>query len=370
MNKERGGEPLEPRELNLLVDEMGTTSKTTLADWLAAEPFHLSLSSSFFGMPCHAGFLQALLDAGLEPASVAGSSAGALVGTLWAAGLSVETMKAALEAAFAESADVLRVAVPWRRDGLPPEFGGVFSSAATQRVVQSILDAHPRAATRLEHCRVPAAVSVFDVGRLKTVVVREGPISDALSATMCVPGMFAPSVLADGRVALDGGVGDLSGLRALDHDASSLLLTESRIGVANVDRLILEIEIKDCKQNNVDIKDLVAAEERKLGDSIVGFRRALPGFDEKIAAAQARQTPSKPASTETRRASDRPSDYDQLVSMIRSIPGLVAEATRAKEDLLQRKGEGGLSDADQDLVDTIDAIVQGWVAKGAEGAAL
>ena len=202
--------------------EMATTSKTTLADWLAAEPFHLSLSSSFFGMPCHAGFLQALLDAGLEPASVAGSSAGALVGTLWAAGLSVETMKSALEAAFAESADVLRVAVPWRRDGLPPEFGGVFSSAATKRVVQSILEAHPRAATHLEHCRVPAAVSVFDVGRLKTVVVREGPISDALSATMCVPGMFAPSVLADGRVALDGGVGDLSGLRALDHDARTL----------------------------------------------------------------------------------------------------------------------------------------------------
>ena len=114
---------------------------------------------------------------GLEPASVAGSSARALVGkALWAAGLSVETMKAALEAAFAESADVLRVAVPWRRDGLPPEFGGVFSSAATKRVVQSIRTRARRAATRLEHCRVPAAVSVFDVGRLKTVVVREGPM--------------------------------------------------------------------------------------------------------------------------------------------------------------------------------------------------
>ena len=78
--------------------------------------------------------------------------------------------------------------------------------------------------------------------------------------------------------------------RALDHDASSLLLTESRIGVANVDRSIFEIELMDCKQNNVDIKDLVAAEERKLGVSIVGFRRALPAFDEKIAAANKEKT--------------------------------------------------------------------------------
>ena len=50
---------------------------------------------------------------GLGPLGAAGRHA---VG----GGLSVETMKAALEAAFAESADVLRVALPWRRDGLPP----------------------------------------------------------------------------------------------------------------------------------------------------------------------------------------------------------------------------------------------------------
>ena len=59
----------------------------TLRDWLAAGPYTLALSSSFFGFYSHAGSLAALEEVGLTPAAITGSSAGALAGAAWAAGL-------------------------------------------------------------------------------------------------------------------------------------------------------------------------------------------------------------------------------------------------------------------------------------------
>ena len=54
-------------------------SPPTLADWLALEPFGLTLSSGFFGFFAHAGVVQALAERKLQPASLSGSSAGALI---------------------------------------------------------------------------------------------------------------------------------------------------------------------------------------------------------------------------------------------------------------------------------------------------
>ena len=59
----------------------------TLRDWLRARPFTLVMSSGFFGFFAHAGMVSVLEEEGLFPSRVAGSSAGALVGGLWAAGV-------------------------------------------------------------------------------------------------------------------------------------------------------------------------------------------------------------------------------------------------------------------------------------------
>ncbi len=59
-----------------------------LGDWLAREPYTLGMSSGFFSFFAHCGLLSALEQADLLPQAVTGSSAGALTGGLWAAGLS------------------------------------------------------------------------------------------------------------------------------------------------------------------------------------------------------------------------------------------------------------------------------------------
>ena len=65
----------------------------TLRAWLQAEPFTLAMSSGFFGFYVHAGALTALVDAGLNPVAVTGSSAGALVTGLYAGGVSLDAMR-------------------------------------------------------------------------------------------------------------------------------------------------------------------------------------------------------------------------------------------------------------------------------------
>ncbi|HET9038276.1 MAG TPA: patatin-like phospholipase family protein, partial [Myxococcaceae bacterium] len=59
----------------------------TLREWLREGPFTLVMSSGFFGFFAHAGVVSVLEEEGLRPARITGSSAGALVGALWGAGV-------------------------------------------------------------------------------------------------------------------------------------------------------------------------------------------------------------------------------------------------------------------------------------------
>eukprot|EP00793_Prasinoderma_coloniale_P006218 PRCOL_00004694-RA len=164
----------------------------TLRDWLAAGPYTLALSSSFFGFYSHAGSLAALEEVGLTPAAITGSSAGALAGAAWAAGLDArDGMRDFMLRTRRE--DAMRPF--WRRPcaGLMKLNVGPLESALP------VLE--------LERTRVPCRVSVFDVLSLRTRVVTSGAIAPAVAASCAVPLLFAPTVL-DGRPCFDGGLGD------------------------------------------------------------------------------------------------------------------------------------------------------------------
>jgi len=166
----------------------------TLGDWLAAKPFGLAMSSGFFSFYAHTGMLGALLDRGLAPAHVAGSSAGAMVGGLWAAGV-----EPAATGAFLNR---LR-----RDDFWDPSVGlGVLRGRKFDALLRSIL---PH--TSIENCRVPVRISVFDILKRRTTVLTRGDLSDAIRASCCVPGMFHP-VWIEGRPYWDGGILDRPGI--------------------------------------------------------------------------------------------------------------------------------------------------------------
>lgn len=166
----------------------------TLGDWLAREPFGLAMSSGFFSFYAHTGMLQALTARGLAPAHVAGSSAGAMVSSAWAAGVPLEELAAFL---FAMKRD----------DFWDPSLGaGLLAGKKFDALLRTMLPV-----VRIEACRVPVRISAFDILARKTVVLDRGDLPTAIRASCAVPAMFQP-VWIDRRPHWDGGILDRPGI--------------------------------------------------------------------------------------------------------------------------------------------------------------
>jgi NTE family protein len=172
---------------------------STLREWLSARPFTLAMSSGFFGFFAHAGVMSVLEEEQLLPARVAGSSAGALVGGLWAAGVSPRTICTQL--------------VELRREhfwDVRPGFGLLRGELFRERL-ESLL--HGRT---FEECRVPLAISAFDLGARRTAVLSSGAVAPALHASCALPLMFQPVRIGQ-RFYLDGGILDRPGLHGVEY---------------------------------------------------------------------------------------------------------------------------------------------------------
>ena len=175
------------------------TSGLTLGEWLARAPFGLAMSSGFFAFYAHTGMLGALLERGLVPASVAGSSAGAMVGGAWGAGTTVDELAATLLGLE-------------RADFWDPRLGaGLLAGRKFDALLRRLLPVH-----RIEACRVPVAISVFDILARRTEVLTRGDLALAIRASCAVPAMFHPVWIAADRQRArpywDGGILDRPGL--------------------------------------------------------------------------------------------------------------------------------------------------------------
>src|SRR5262249_52862969 len=163
-------------------------------EWLEAEPFTLAMSSGFFGFFAHAGVLRVLESEQLLPARASGSSAGALVTGAFAAGISSDALSAELESLTREQF--------W-----DPAFGpGLLAGRRFGGLLEALLPVRT-----FGECRIPAAISVFDVVARDTRVVEDGPLIPAIQASCTVPLMFHP-VRHQGQLWVDGGVLDRPGL--------------------------------------------------------------------------------------------------------------------------------------------------------------
>ena len=186
-------------------DRGPTHEVRTVGEWLAREPFALALSAGFFGFFAHAGFVSALESHGLAPDFVTGSSAGALVGGVWASG----TPAARIE-------EELR---PLRREHFWDPgvgFGLLRGELFRERVAEML------AAPSFERARVRAALSAFDVRARRTVVLDRGDLASAICASCAFPGLLQP-VRVGGRAMLDGGIADRPGHAGLAPSARRVL---------------------------------------------------------------------------------------------------------------------------------------------------
>lgn len=168
-----------------------------LRDWLAEAPFALALSSGFFGFFAHAGVVSVLEEEGLVPARICGSSAGALVGGLWGAGLPAARLR--------------RELLSLRREHFwdPAPGLGLLRGALFRARLAALLPVGT-----FEECPRPVAVSAFDVLGRRTAVIDRGPLAPAIHASCAAPILFHP-VRIGSRLYADGGIRDRHGLAAL-----------------------------------------------------------------------------------------------------------------------------------------------------------
>jgi NTE family protein len=176
----------------------------TLRAWLAQGPFTLGLSSGFFGFFAHAGVVGVLEEEGLLPARVCGSSAGALVGGLLAAGVPARSIREELLA--------LRRAHFW--DPWPGP--GLLRGRRFRARLEALLPVRA-----IEDCPRPLGLSAHDLLARRTAVLREGPLAAGIHASCALPFLFQP-VWIRGRPYADGGISDRPGLAAF-RDAPRLL---------------------------------------------------------------------------------------------------------------------------------------------------
>ncbi len=169
------------------------------------------------------GMLRALLEAGVTPDLVLGTSVGALNGAFLAADPTVET--------------TVRLAELWRQLSA---VGGVFSGSLVERVgtaVRSRTHLHRRGPLRqlladhlpvqdIEDLVVPFQCVAASIERAAEHWFTSGSLSDAVMASAAVPGLLAP-VEIDGEHFLDGGlVNSIPVSRAVDLGARTVYVLQ------------------------------------------------------------------------------------------------------------------------------------------------
>jgi NTE family protein len=140
----------------------------------------------------HIGVLRALENHGLKVQAIAGTSAGGLVGAVYAAGFSTEK----IEAAFNE---VNYSQIFHRKRGEQPSILGM--SGITKKLSELLAD------RTFDELEIPFAATAVNLYTGKEIILRKGKVIDAVKATIAIPGVF-PNQELGGRVLVDGGVLD------------------------------------------------------------------------------------------------------------------------------------------------------------------
>lgn len=153
----------------------------------------LALSGGATHGAAHVGVLRVLEREGIRPDFIAGTSAGAIVGAAYAAGLPLERISK------------IFTSLNWTslvRPSLLQKTGGFFDTTPLENMIREMLNNQ-----NFEDLPVLFAVVACDIMNGEKVVLRSGPLAPAVRASSAFPGLFNP-VHLDGRLLVDGGVVD------------------------------------------------------------------------------------------------------------------------------------------------------------------
>lgn len=153
----------------------------------------------------HLGVLEALIEAGINPDIIAGTSSGAIVGVLYADGYKPREI---LELTNSGGMSFIRPALP--RESLMQING-----------LTRMLQTHLRAKT-FSDLKIPLYVTATDLINAKPVYFSEGNLIEIILASSSIPVMFPPVRIGESMY-VDGGIMDNFPVRAIEKDCKILI---------------------------------------------------------------------------------------------------------------------------------------------------
>lgn len=159
----------------------------------------------------HVPILEALDDLGIRPDIISGTSVGAIIGALYASGMSGKEIREHIYRYLILKDDTWRDIVAKKSDLLKwvSAFSGGLSRGGfikTQRFIEYLFSEIRK--STFEELEIPLLVVAAEYWTAEEVVFETGDLLPALQASMAVSGVFAPVSIA-GKVLIDGGVVNL-----------------------------------------------------------------------------------------------------------------------------------------------------------------
>jgi NTE family protein len=203
--------------------------------WRKPKKIGIALGSGGARGLAHIGVLDVLENEGINISAISGTSMGAVIGALYCSGIKImEILKFMETNAWKRFVIYSTLTIP----NLP-----YLNSRSADRILNRLF-----AEKTFEDCQKPFCAVAVDVVSRKKVFITHGKLSDAIKASIAMPGIFEP-LTRDGMILVDGGV-----IEPLPIDAVRSMDADFVIGVAlnNTDRK----EIPTAKTSIFGIIDL------------------------------------------------------------------------------------------------------------------
>ncbi|MEM9282699.1 MAG: patatin-like phospholipase family protein [Verrucomicrobiota bacterium] len=158
----------------------------------------------------HVPALEVIDDLSVRPHRLTGTSMGAIIGTMYAAGMKGAEIRDYIKGQTISKED--RVRDVWRKAGNLKNWLKFFKFTKGREAILSadgFLDLllEVLKVKTFEDLEIPLEVVATDYYRDERVVIGSGDLRTALKASMAIPGVFEP-VVHEGRVLVDGGMVD------------------------------------------------------------------------------------------------------------------------------------------------------------------
>lgn len=176
----------------------------------------LALNSAFFGFYAHSGFSLGLKEIGFRPAAIAGSSSGALIGSLVSAGIPPEEITRFIltlqKSDFWDGNFFSQFLKPFRK-GLK-NYSGILSGKKIRTLLEPYLGGKD-----ISEMPIKMGIAVSNLTKGIRELKTEGNIVDMIMASMTFPILFEVPNL-NGEEFLDGGVADAEPIKEFILDPS------------------------------------------------------------------------------------------------------------------------------------------------------